>query len=160
MKSLTIQPSAKPQGELGKPYLKLQLDNQTQIALAMAYTQEVLTIPLERVTPIPNMPSYVIGLLNQRSRIFWLIDVCQMWGWESPLGKRQQYNVAIIRVKNVALGLVIQEIKGVIRLPEEEIESPVGTISPELTPYLQGCILQPEGLLLIIDPNAIINSSV
>lgn len=160
MKSLTTQPFTKPPEELGKPYLKLQLDNQTQIALAMAYTQEVLTIPRERVTPIPNMPSSVIGLLNQRSRIFWLIDVSKMWGWESSLGERQQYNVAIIRFKNVALGLVIEEIKGVIRLPEEEIESPVGTISPELTPYLQGCVLQPEGMLLIIDPNAMINSPV
>lgn len=144
--------------DLGLPYLKLQINAETQIALPMEHTQEVLTVDVGRITPIPNMAKNIIGLINQRNKVFWVADLSLMLGLSSVTQEKQQYNVAIIRVENVPLGLVIEEIKGVIRIPENMIQSPVGVVSPHLTSYLRGCFMSTEGMLLILDPNSIINN--
>ncbi|MEA5511450.1 chemotaxis protein CheW [Crocosphaera sp. UHCC 0190] len=145
---------------VGDPYLQLQINSQTQVALPMNMTQEVLITSASRLTIMPNMPPCLLGLLNQRSRIFWVIDLALLLGLQ-PLGlELQQYSIAIIRSRNNALGLAVEAVKGVIRFPKEVIQSPIGTVEPELTPYLQGCIAQERQILLILSPEAILNAPI
>lgn len=146
--------------ELGIPYLSLQVDSQTQIALPMENAQEVIVIPTESITPIPNMSNHIIGLLNQRSRIFWVIDLGRLLGVVLKPPESKQYNIAILKVSNIITGLMVEKIKGVVRIKEEQIESPIGVISPSITPYLKGCVMSSEGMLLILDAETIINSSI
>jgi twitching motility protein PilI len=158
MNNFTIETLNQEKKELGIPYLKLQVDLQTPIALAMEDTQEVLTIPIRRITPIPNMGPKIVGLLNQRNRVFWVADLSLILGLSANRKEKQQYNIAIIKVGKVPLGLLVEEIKGVVRISKNKIQSPVGTVSPHLTPYLQGCLIARQEKLLILDAKAIINS--
>ena len=145
---------------VGDPYLHLQVDSQTQILLPMVTTQEVLITPANRLTIMPNMLSCFLGLLNQRSRIFWIVDLGKLLAL-SPLNPDvQQYSVAIIRVGKKALGLAVEKIKGVTRFPAEKIESPFGTVEAGLIPYLKGCIPKDRQILLILDPEAILNAPI
>jgi twitching motility protein PilI len=140
------------------PYLELKLGDNTVAGLPMKHAQEVLTIPARRITPMPNMPSCIMGLLNQRSRIFWLIDLSQLLE-KQPIDRNlNEYHLAVIRVDNCPLGLIVPQVKGVIRLDLEDIQSPVGNVSPGLVPYLQGCSIQPQGIVLVLDAEAIIKS--
>lgn len=159
MNHLDIETLTQEKKELvGLPYLKLQLDLQTQVALPMKDLQEVLNIPVGRITPIPNMGPKIVGLLNQRNRVFWVVDLSLILGLPVNRKEKQQYNIAIIRVGKVALGLLIEEIKGLVRLNKNQIQSPQRIVSPHLTCYLQGCVLYPTEKLLILDAEAIINS--
>lgn len=163
--NVTIPTSQK---KLGEPYLKIKLERKTFALLPMKYAQEVLVIPVSRLSPIPNMPSCVLGLLNQRSRVFWTIDLPQLLQLP-PLDRdasgnalrayRSQYNLVIIQVGNLPLGLAVLEIQGTIRLSSEEIQSPLGTVLPGLIPYLQGCVLQEKEILLVLDAKAIFSAS-
>jgi len=154
------QQLARSQQEGGQAYLKLQLDPQTQAALPMDFAQEVLVVSAGRLTFMPNMPSCVIGLLNQRSRVFWTVDLPQMLDFQALPSDTQQYNIIIVRVGNLALALAVLTVKGVIRFGVEAIESPIGTVSVGLTPYLQGWIPQNKEILLVLDPQAILTSPV
>jgi twitching motility protein PilI len=158
MKQLTIESFIKEYRELGIPYLNLQLDSQTQVGLPMENTQEVLTTNRGRITPIPNMAKSVIGLLNQRSRVFWVINLAELLGLKSTTEEKQQYNIAIIKVGKIALGLAIEKIKGVIRVDYNQIQSPLGEVSDDLIPYLKGYVMYAEHKILILDADAIINS--
>lgn len=160
MKQLTIESFIKEYRQLGIPYLNLQVDSQTQIALPMENTQEVLTTNRGRITSIPNMAKSVIGLLNQRSRVFWVIDLAELLNLKSNSEEKQQYNIAIIKVGKIALGLAIEKIKGVIRIDYNQIKSPIGEISADLVPYLKGYVMYAENMILILDADAIINSPV
>lgn len=158
MKQLTIESFIKEQKELGIPYLNLQVDFQTQVCLPMENTQEVLTMNKSRITFVPNMSKNVIGLMNQRSRVFWVIDLSQLLGLQSNIADKQQYNIAIIKVGNIALGLAIEKIQGVIRINDNQIQSPVNEVTADLIPYLKGCVKYVEKMLLILDAHAIIKS--
>ncbi len=146
------------QQPIGEAYLRLQLEDQIQAVVPMAQTQEVMVIPLERITPIPNMPEWVLGWLNQRSRVFWAIDLPQLLGF-SPLDRQgQTYHIALIRIGKKSMALAMQKIQGVIRLPEETIELPGETVPFGIAPYLRGYIRHPtEGRLLVLDTQAILN---
>ncbi len=144
---------------LGDAYLRFQLDAQTPAAILMEQVQDVLVVPAPRVTPMPNMPLCVLGLLNRRSRVLWVIDLSQLLKAQPLDTNRQRYNLIIARVGQVPLGLVVQEIQGIVRFGAEAIRSPVGTVSFELTPYLRGCVPQQTETLWILDVRALVQAS-
>jgi twitching motility protein PilI len=142
----------------GDNYLRLYLDRQTPAILSMEYAQEVLIVPFGRITPMPNMVECVWGLFNWRSRVLWVVDLAQMLKLQPLDTTSQQYHMAIVRVGNTPLGLVVQEIKGVTQFTPERIQSPTGLVSSKLTPYLHGCIQQQQEILLVLNPEAIVHS--
>lgn len=145
---------------LGDTYLKFQLEQQTPAILSMAHAQEVLIVPAGRITPMPNMPECVLGLLNRRNRVLWVIDLAQMLQLQHLDTNVQQYHIVIIQVGQGSLGLVVQEVKGVTRFTIDCIQSPMGLVTSGLTPYVHGCILQEKEIILVLDAETIVHSPI
>jgi twitching motility protein PilI len=143
----------------GEKYLKFHLEQQTPAILAMEYVQEVLILPSRRITPMPNMPECVLGLLNRRNRVLWVIDLAQLLGLQ-PVGTNVQHhnNVVIVKDKQVTLGLLVQEVKGVAHFTPDLMQAPTELITSALIPYLDGCITQEEETLLVLNTQAIVLS--
>lgn len=157
--TLNLQSSPLQEG-LGDPYLKLRLSDRVPVALPMEAAREVIVVPVEQVTPIPNMPICVLGLLNQRSRVFWVVDLSIMLGYAGFMANTRAYNIAILQVGQVPLGLAVPTVEGVTRFPSETIQSPIGTVAPSIAPYLRGCLPEEREILLVLDPDAIVYASV
>jgi positive phototaxis protein PixI len=151
----TPTPNAK---NLGDTYLKFKFGQQTPAALSMNRAQEVVVLPVERLTPMPNMPAHVMGLLNRRSRVLWVVDLARMLGLPGIETNTQHYNIVIISNGSATFGLIVQAIEGVVRLTTECIQSPLGQVSSGLVPYLRGCVLQEQEILLVLDAEAIMRS--
>lgn len=148
------------ENNLGDGYLKFRLNQQTAAVLSMRHTQEAVVVPVESVTSMPNMPACILGLMNWRSRIVWAIDLPRMLNLEALDNRFRQYNAIIIRVESVILGLVVQEIKGTTKFMPDDIRSPVGQVASSLVPYLRGCVVQQKEILLVLDAQAIVQSSI
>lgn len=145
------------QSSSGDSYLKFQLNQQTTAVLSINHTQEAIIIPVESVTAMPNMPACILGLMNWRSRIIWVIDLPKMFNLECLDHRLRQYNIIVIKVESLLLGLVVQEIKGTTKLMSDDIHSPVGQVASSLVPYLCGCVEQKEETLLVLDAQNIVN---
>jgi positive phototaxis protein PixI len=144
----------------GDGYLKFQLNQQTAAVLSMRHTQEAIIVPVESVTSMPNMPACILGLMNWRSRIIWVIDLPRMLNLQSLDNRLRQYNAIVIRVESLLLGLVVQEIKGTTKFMSDDVHSPVGQVASSLVPYLRGCVVQQKEILLVLDAQAIVQSSI
>jgi len=161
MTSTNITLPLKPnQNNLADSYLKFQLNQQTAAVLSMKHTQEAILIPIESVTSMPNMPTCILGLMNWRSRIIWVVDLPRMLNLESLDYRLRQYSTIVIQVESLVLGLVVQEIKGTTKFIADEIHSPIGQVASSLVPYLCGCVVQQEEILLVLDAQAIGQSSI
>jgi positive phototaxis protein PixI len=161
MTSTNITLPLKPtQNNLADSYLKFQLNQQTAAVLSMKHTQEAILVPIESVTSMPNMPTCILGLMNWRSRIIWVIDLPRMLNLESLDYRLRQYSTLVIQVESLVLGLVVQEIKGTTKFIADEIHSPIGQVASSLVPYLCGCVVQQEEILLVLDAQAIGQSSI
>jgi positive phototaxis protein PixI len=158
MNSPTAELSALPSPQAkGEAYLKLQLDAQSVILIPMQQARQVLQTPAERLSAIPNMPTCLLGLLNQRSRVIWVADLPQMLGLEPLDLDAQSYSVAVVQAGNLVLGLAVNVVAGVVRS-----ESPINPITEgsaiaKLTPYLLGTLKQEE-TFLVLDGRAILHS--
>ncbi|MFN6531355.1 chemotaxis protein CheW [Nostoc sp. ChiSLP03a] len=148
------------QNNLVDSYLKFQLNQQTTAVLSMKHAQEAVVLPIEAVTSMPNMPACILGLMNWRSRIIWAVDLPRMLNLEALDHKLWQYNAIVIKVESLILGLVVQEIKGTTKFMPDDIRSPIGQVTSSLVPYLRGCVVQQEETLLVLDAQAIVDSSI
>lgn len=155
-----IIPDQPAQNNLGDGYLKFYLNHQTAAVLSIKHSQEAIIVPVESVTSMPNMPACILGLMNWRSRIIWVIDLPRMLNLESLDNRLRQYNVIVIRVESQVLGLVVQDIKGTTKFMADDVCSPIGQVASSLVPYLRGCIVQKQEILLVLDAEAIVQSSV
>jgi positive phototaxis protein PixI len=143
---------------LANSYLKFYLNPQTPAIIAMHDTQEAIMLSVESVTAMPNMPPCVLGLMTWRSRIIWVIDLPRMLNLESEEGRLKQYHIIVVQVESLLLGLVVYDIKGISKFMFEDIQSPVGQVASSLVPYLSGCVMQAEEILLVLDAASLVNS--
>jgi twitching motility protein PilI len=151
MTSTNVTLPLKPtQNNLADGYLKFQLNQQTTAVLSMRHTQEAIIVPIESITSMPNMAPCILGLMNWRSRIIWIVDLPRMLNL---------YSAIVIQVESLILGLVVQEIKGTTKFIPDAIHSPIGQVASSLVPYLCGCVVQQEEILLVLDAQAIVQSS-
>ncbi len=140
----------------GDSYLNFYLNEHTLAALSMAHAQEVIVVPLSRLTLMPNMPECVLGLLNRRNRVIWVVSLAGLLNLQKPDTIAGQYQIVIVRVGQISLGFVVQEVKGVTRFALESIQSPLN-VNSELAAYLSGCIASNE-TILVLNAEAIVRS--
>ena len=144
----------------GEGYLKFYLGYERNPAIfSMQHVQEVFTLPMQKLTPMPNMPPCMLGLMNHRSRILWVVDLALLLQLDRLDTATQQYNLVVIRVGRLSLALAAQQISGMVWFEEDMIQSPLGHTSIGLLPYLQGCIWQEEEVSLVLDAAAISQAS-
>ena len=162
-----------PSLPVGEQFLRLQLTSDLTIALALSWVEETLLISPQLVTPIPNTPAYMLGLMSSKGRVFWAVNLAQLLGLPIALEPFQYYEVAIIRAlpmgseqdspkgvfpasnNGLFLGLVAPKIRGVIRLSRSEITSPTEQIEASLLPYLNGQVVLDNEAIFVLSAEAI-----
>ncbi len=144
---------------LGDAYLKFQLTQDAASVIPMHQVQEVLALPSHRLTPMPNMPACVLGLMNRRSQVVWVVNLAGMFGIPNMDISRREHDVMIVRAGAIALGLSVQQINGTCWITPEGIQPTPEQIAPSLQPYLRGCVVQDQEIALVLDAEAIIHSA-
>lgn len=159
MNSSALAPhSSRLQKTTGEPHLTVQLGAQSVAALLMHHVQEVMVLPIRRLTPMPNKPACLLGLTNRRSRVLWVIDLAQMLGLGVLQANVQQHSVVVVQVGNIPLGLAVHHVEEISWIPTDAIQVTPGQVSQGLLPYLRGCWVQPQNVVLILDAPAIAHS--
>ncbi|MEL7226737.1 MAG: chemotaxis protein CheW [Cyanobacteria bacterium J06576_12] len=113
----------------------------------------------QQVTAIPNMPACMMGLVNRRNRVIWLANLVKLLGMPIPDRPTQQYSTVIVKAGS-SLGLIVDEIDGIIHLGAESLQPPPAQVNPILVPYLKGCAVQDNQTVLVLDAEAVLQSSV
>jgi len=146
----------------GLPYLSLQLDRDVTVAVQLKYTRETLVLSTERLTQMPNVHPCLMGLIEHRSNVFWVLDLPQLLGFTPIDATAIDLHIAILQIGGAFLGLGVARIGRVLRFTEPEIVSPIQLpqikLPRETMPFLRGWIAQPQGLtnnLYLLDAEAI-----
>ncbi len=147
----------------GKAYLRFQLTADIAAAISMDRVQASLLVPGDRITPLPNLPEAVIGIINTRDRFFCVFDLAQLFMLPSTLISARQYHTIVLRVNidnlpasfgsnhNSALldagelfiGIAVDRIQGIVRFTTDKLRSPELDFPDPLLPYIsEAAILQ------------------
>lgn len=90
------------------------------------YVQEVQ--PLEELTPLPEVPSFVLGIVNIRGRILSVIDLRKLFDLPAR-GLTDQDRVIVISDGKVEFGILANDIIDIAQIREERVQEPVATIT-------------------------------
>ncbi len=144
------------QKKLGTPHLRVRLNAEKPVAIAMQAVQAVVTMPTQRITPMPNMPKHILGLVNRRSKVLWVIDLSRMLGIGQLNLRRPELHLVVLEVDQQQLAFAVPHIEGVMRFMPEEVISPLGNFNAELVPYLQGWLPHERDILLVVSARSLV----
>ncbi|HHZ17559.1 MAG TPA: chemotaxis protein CheW [Peptococcaceae bacterium] len=96
--------------------------------IEIRYVIEIIGI--QGITEIPELPAYIKGIINLRGQIIPVMDMRMRF--RRPF---KEYNdrtcVVVVVIKNVSLGLIVDNVADVIDIPDEEIVPPPNAIDTD-----------------------------
>ena len=174
LKDLLPQLFSQQQRE-GNYYLRLQLTDEVNVLLDLSYVQESLTIENSQITAVPNLPEYVVGLMNSRNQVFLALDLAHLAGFPPTTLNQRQYQTIIVQIaasqNNVQsdefnlYGLTVKQIQGISRILPDRFEASA-TAAPEIIrPFVRGSIAENDSdsqgqRLFLIDLAGLISAKI
>ncbi len=107
---------------LAGKYLTVVLDRESY-GLAVLKVREIIRLP--KVTPVPQLPAFVKGVINLRGRVIPVIDLRTKFGL--PAVDTERTCVVVVQVASpagspLAMGLIVDSVEEVVNLTANQIE--------------------------------------
>lgn len=119
---------------------------QEEFAIDILGVQEI--IRLVEITPVPNAPYYVEGVVNLRGKVIPIINLRSRFGLPE-VEPTKDTRIIVVEVEHSILGFIVDSVEEVLRLPEEVIEPPPTTGRGGSDDFHKG-VGRVEGRLLIL----------
>jgi purine-binding chemotaxis protein CheW len=120
-------------------------------ALETVYILEVF--PLTQLTPLPNVPAFLVGITPYRGEILALVDLRRLFGMEK-VGVTDLSRIVVIGEKSAHCGILVDKAQEVILLQPREIIDQAPFSNGEQEKYLRGVT---QGALIVIDGKGLLS---
>ncbi|MCS6837278.1 MAG: chemotaxis protein CheW [Bdellovibrionaceae bacterium] len=118
-----------------------------EYAIPLLKVREVIGMP--ELTPIPQMPPYIMGMMNLRGNVITVMDLRSRLGIKSK--STQEEAVIIVEIGPINLGCAVDAVNSVISIsPSEILEKPQLENMKSLH-YIEGVIHRENSLILLLD---------
>jgi purine-binding chemotaxis protein CheW len=144
----------------GELCLRFSVPSGNEFALPAAGVREVMSVYLDRVTPIPNASPFLMGTYNWRGQVIWVGDLGQFLG--DPLAvdpNQNEVTLLIVEDGETTMGLAVAEVANTEWL---DIEAMRGDDSapPKMRPFVNGIYTQIDrSQFRLLDRVAILKSA-
>lgn len=110
-------------------------------------------IRLEKITPIPQNPAYVEGIINLRNSVIPVLNLHMLFNTRA--NERNDNNrVIITAVDEQKFGLMVDAVHEVKKFQYNQVKNAPGSIDND---YIKGIILDDERMIVMIDTNQILS---
>ena len=106
------------------------------------------------ITPIPQTPDYIEGIINYRGEILPVINTFKKFGLEDVSEDNKRVILVLdieINDKQLIIGALANKVKDVITVDEKEIQEVPDIGINYNTAYLEGAVKTPEGFMLVLN---------
>ncbi|MEG0472486.1 MAG: chemotaxis protein CheW [Solibacillus sp.] len=118
--------------------------------------EQVVSIErLERVTPIPHLPSYLLGFTRNRGELIPVIDLQRILYNRSTSGEIAR--VIILNTELVNYGLYVSDAREILNI-EPNVIKQMGLVNYEKTKYFTAVANLEDRMISCIDPDILVNS--
>ena len=147
--------SLEDQAILNLVVFNMNIDNRVEsYAIEIDKVHEIRAV--ENITKVPNTTT-ILGIMNLRGKIISIVDMRHMLGFGNSIID-QKKRILIVDVKGNMLGLLVDNVEQVLKLPLENIEFDVNIL--EDIPYIRGTVKMHDKLILILDLEKLIGGMI
>jgi purine-binding chemotaxis protein CheW len=112
----------------------------------------------QRITPVPKMPNYVLGITSLRGKVIPVIDLkTKLSLKDKPTGIDQRGKILIIKGPKGPIGVAVDKIIGVIRIAKNEILPPPSHLTEKEIKFIEGIAVVDKRFISIIHMEETIN---
>lgn len=116
--------------------------------LDIAVVTEIISV--QTITEVPELPAYIKGIINLRGRIIPVMDVRIRFNKE-----QQEYDdrtcIIVVDVQGTSIGLIVDTVRGVMDILDEEITDPSSHRSGYENRYISGIGKTQQGVKLLLN---------
>lgn len=106
-------------------------------------------IRMQPITKVPKAPFYVEGVINLRGRVIPVIDIGRRFGFEKTEEVKNN-RIVVINIKDTTLGIIVDSVTEVIRVPVESIDPVSDIITSGNSDYILGIAKLPEKMVILL----------
>ena len=121
------------------------------------HVQEVLRS--QQMTPVPQAPRVIEGLINLRGQIVTAIDMRRRLGLPKRSGDLAPMNI-VVRTMDGAASLLVDEIGDVLDMDSANYELPPQNLDPAARELIRGVYKLKDRLLLVLDEEKTVDLTV
>jgi len=123
--------------------------DEEEFAVEILQVKEIVKIV--PITPVPKTSPFVEGIVNLRGQILTVIDLAKRLNLKI-LPRTEKSRIIVVEIEDINIGMIVDEVVEVLRLPEEIIETHPELISSEFKhSFLKGVGKLEKRLLILID---------
>ncbi len=114
-----------------------------------------------KFTKVPNTLNFVVGVYNLRGEIIPVIDLAKMFNLKVKSDnndKSSLKSIIVIKVENLLIGLIVEQIQRVIPLKRKDIQPPSPLLGSINEKFITGVIELDNKLYVIFDTDSIFSS--
>ena len=104
----------------------------------------------QKLTPLPQAPSFIDGIINLRGVVIPVVDMRKRF--DMPARELSaSTRLLIVRLSSQTLGLVVDDVTEVITVPVKEIKPPPVVSAGLITNHLLGVCLSGDNMVMLLD---------
>jgi purine-binding chemotaxis protein CheW len=121
-------------------------------------SQDVLHIEmLEHITPVPNAPSYVEGVVFSRGQVVPVINLRARFGFERATATLRS-RLLVVQHGGRRVGLLVDESREFVRISDAAIKPPQEAIGGLSGNYLEGVATLGDRIVLVLNVREIVET--
>jgi purine-binding chemotaxis protein CheW len=106
-------------------------------------------IGIQPITEVPELPEYIVGIINLRGKIIPVMDV-RLRFKKSFKEYNDRTCVVVIDIKDISIGLIVDSVSEVLSISDEEIVAPP-EVNKNSNRYIKGIGKVGSEIKLILD---------
>ncbi|MEW6172238.1 MAG: chemotaxis protein CheW [Bacillota bacterium] len=107
-------------------------------------------IGIQNITDVPDMPSYVKGVINLRGKVVPVLDVRLRFGMEER-GYDDRTCIVVINIDSHAVGLIVDRVSEVLDIPKNDVEVPPKVKKGEGSRFVKGIGKLGDNVKILLD---------
>ena len=116
--------------------------------------QEIILV--SKITSIPEVPSYVEGLINLRGKVIPVIDLRRRFGMSAG-DYDENTRIIVTNTSERTIGLVVDAVHEVLRLDGNQIEPLPAGLTNVNASYITGVVKLEDRILILLDTEVVIS---
>jgi purine-binding chemotaxis protein CheW len=112
----------------------------------------------QKLTPLPQAPSFIDGIINLRGAVIPVVDMRKRFGMPAR-ELTASTRLLIVRLSSQTLGLVVDDVTEVITVPVKEIKPPPVVSAGLIANYLLGVCLSGENMVMLLDIDRLLSTN-
>lgn len=102
-------------------YFVVELKQKQKIGIPLDMVGEVIAVNCGEICPVPGVKSSLLGVINHRGKLLWLLDLTSLLGIIDQTQKKvTNLTILVTKFQEKQFGLVVTRLKEIINISEEE----------------------------------------